>query len=301
MNTEVIEAANNEQDLEEAAFLAEMASEEFDAPAPKTEADEAEPEPKTGTEQKADNAAQDPVEPERIEVIPGFTEEELKGRLAEVDKLKKALDTTNGTYGQRLAEMQKRLDAMTQTRQAETAPSKPETAQQSEERLKRLKAEFPELADLLAQDLDEVLSGVGKPDEAINAAKTDLQRQLDEERQAREQELVKQEIRLLQREHPDWQDIASYDKDENGLVRFKSQDFGQWVLGQPQETQDLILNGRDAFAIADKITEFKNSLKQRKQNNLRKAVQPRGTTSPRSTVEDEEERMFREELEREEY
>ncbi|WP_155732497.1 hypothetical protein, partial [Streptobacillus moniliformis] len=55
---------------------------------------------------------EEPAVPERVEVIDGFTKEELKEHLALIPKLQKALDTTNGTYGNKIAELNKAIESL---------------------------------------------------------------------------------------------------------------------------------------------------------------------------------------------
>ena len=79
------------------------------------------------------------TEPERVEVIEGFTKEELKEHLALIPKLQKALDTTNGTYGSKIAELNKAIESL------KAAPATGEV-KASGISLDALKQEYPDIA-----------------------------------------------------------------------------------------------------------------------------------------------------------
>ena len=295
------EQAKTDEDLENEAFMAEMRGEEVDAQAPADEPEGGQQEADEQDEAGNESAQEEAAKAERREVIAGLTEDEIKGKLELVDKLQRALDTTNGTYGQRLAAMQQRIEELTQERQQKTDGAQQKAAQILPDRFSRLKKEFPELAELLVEDLSEVIPGQVMPD--LTQFESRSQQMLDAERQARESTLQSLELRLLRRDHPDYEEVAGYTPTENGLIRWNNPAFGNWVLAQPADIQSKIINGNDAFELSDFITTFKETLKQKKtQNNLNKAIQPKGIPAARElSALDEEERAFREEMARREY
>ena len=82
---------------------------------------------------------------------------------------------------------------------------------------------------MLAEDLsEEVVSQESNFDPSV--IETTISRRLDEERQAREAEVVQREIRLLKREHPDFETIARYARNDNGLIQWDNPAFGNWVV-----------------------------------------------------------------------
>lgn len=283
-----------EIDQEEADFQAELANESYDDVQPPSEqqpaAETNEPEPK--------EADQEVVKVERIEVIPGYTKEELDNVLTEVPKLRAALDKTNGTYGSRLAEQQKLIDEL-KARAAQPSATA-ESAEVKQLKLEHMRESYPELADILAKDL----SGVGAQQSGIDPAIIDaaIKSRLDEDRQARATEALQREARLLKREHPDYEDIAKYTTNENGLIQWNNPAFGNWLASQAREVQDVIINSNDAYAISDVLTSYKTPLKKKKPNDLENAVQPKGLPSSRSVDHlDDEERAYQEELAKEDY
>jgi len=302
--TEQEQVATPDLDDEEIAFQKELEADDatFDAaPEPVSEKGS---ESLTGTPAADDDVAEDvrqeEAEPERVEVIPGYTEEEVKEQLATIAKLRKSLDTTNGTFGSKLADMQRKIDALTAPRQSDA--DKPKPVPLSKDKFKRLKEEFPELAELLAQDLGDILQPGAAPD--LDGFKSEFEQRLAKDRQEVEQKEAKRELRLLSREHPDWKEVAAYSPAANGLVQWHNPAFGAWIATQPEDVQNTVLHGRDAFEVADTISAYKATLKTqpavKKQTNLTKAIQPRGAATNRASSLDEEERLFREELAKEE-
>lgn len=281
----VVEVKKNEEGLteEEIAFRAEMASEvvEADAVAPASNQSAA------STEAKVD-----PVElvVERVEVIPGYTAEELKAKFEHVDRLQKAVDTTAGTMGSRLAEQQQLITQLQAQRQA--------VGSLTPDKLKKLSAEYPELADILASDLNDVL---GQPGQAatfdpkqIESIATSIAEQkiLEADR--------KRELAYLAKKHSDWKELASFVPDpQNNAPIWKNPKFGEWVRKQPAEVGQRISGQWDPDYVMEQLDKFKGASKPVKQE-LDVAVLPRG--GARKVVDtsglSEEEKAFREEMAR---
>jgi hypothetical protein len=163
-----------ELDQEEAAFQAELANETDDVSAPLVE------EPKAVEEGVSVDVKPDDAKLERIEVIPGYTKEELDAVLTEVPKLRSALDKTNGTYGSRLAEQQRIIDEL--RARAEQPKLAQDAVKLKQIKLNRLKEHYPDFAEMLAEDLsEEVVSQESNFDPSV--IETTISRRLDEERQ----------------------------------------------------------------------------------------------------------------------
>jgi hypothetical protein len=292
----VNQQAQTEEDLEEAAFQAELGRDTVDAQAPAEETPNLEE-----TQQSSQSEVAQEQEIQRVEVIPGYTKEEIDAALAEIPKLRSSIEKTNGTYGSRLADQQKIIDELRNQRQQQTEQVQQKISKLSPDKLSRLKKEYPEMAEILAEDLSEI---IGEPQQSVDLSSVEqkFMMRLDEDRQARQEEQMKSEARLLKREHPDYIETAGYTMAENGLIQWSNAAFGNWVAAQPKDVQDSIINGDDALDLSDHITAYKNSLKQKKQTHLEKAIQPKGAHMSRSASSlDEEDRLFREELAREEY
>lgn len=206
-------------------------------------------------------------EPEPVKLIAGYTEEQLRDLLSkaqEVDRLKASEAKLFGTLGS----MKQAIDAM--RTQQPTA-----TAKYSKEGFKRLSAEFPEMAEMLAEDL----SGFSLPQQQagldISAVKSAINERI---------EVVKreQETKLLGVVHRDWRQVV------------QEPEFQTWKANLAPEAQEVLNNGWDAELIAEGLTAFKEwrtkaaQVKVSKQSRLEAAVAPRTTTraAPVQTDED---------------
>lgn len=284
---------------EEEAFQAEMKRlsgvDVEEAPAQEDVNEEAEETNDAEPEEPKEAETEEAEEPELKEEANDLAKQ-LEALRQQNEKLQKALDKTNGTYGSQLSNLQQQIQLLTQQRQEKADEVQ---KQVSAAKLEKLRAGgFEELADLLESDLSNV-SAVDMPD--IDGLKSEFQKQIESERIAREEELQRRELRLLQREHPDYWDVAGFSVNQNGLVQWNNAAFGNWVAGQDEDTQREIINGNDAYTLADHISAYKQTLTQQPQKkavNLEKAIQPKGITSGRNTVLDEEEQAFSDEMKR---
>jgi hypothetical protein len=152
--------------------------------------------------------------------------------------------------------------------------------------LKRMSGEYPELAEMLASDLNDALSGMGgasQPAFDPSIIETEVQGRIADVRIGLEQDMEK---RLLKREHRDWESVVSSD------------DFKLWRANVlPAEESERLGASWDSEFISDKLTEFKEwksqagaktVTKENKQKRLESAVTPRGDAGgPPALNEDE--------------
>lgn len=263
--------------IEDAAL--EAALNDTDVQTPSDPAPKAEEAP----QEEAAEQTQEEVS-ERIEVVPGLTQDELnqlKEQAALVPKLQKALDTTNGTYGGKIAALEKMIAGI------QSQPTKAEVRTPrkiSAEDFKNLANDFPELAEKLAQDLSGVMSreeGAGAS-ESVDKIRAEFEEKLAE----RDREAIERSVKRLKKLHPDYQDIAKYDLTEQGLAQFKDPAFGHWLSQQPDETRDIVFNSNDADDVSDVLSAYKQSLKpvqqEKKTAALEKAILPKGVNTTRT-------------------
>lgn len=281
------------QAIEDAAFAAEMSGEAVDVNTPKLE-----PEIKQEEEQTAQAETEQETQPERVEVIPGYTQEELnqlKEHVALIPKLQKALDTTNGTYGNKIAELQRVIDGL-KTQQPAAAAAVTLTS----EKFKKLSQAYPELAEALAEDLNGIIH---KGDQSIDFEK--YKQELDDRFGQRVAEIESRELekaaKRLKKNHSDYAEVASWKQDENGVIHFNDMKFGNWISQQPREIQDVVLTSNDPDDVSDVLDNYKKSLKPAEPETksiLERAVQPKGvkTTSIGKTDQELEEEAFQEEM-----
>jgi len=203
------------------------------------------------------------VIPERVEVIEGFTKEELKEHLALIPKLQKALDTTNGTYGNKIAQLDAAIEAL-----------------KSQFNLDALREEYPDIADRLARSKE-----VEKDD--TDVVLKVVEEKLAEDRAQRETEAIEASRKRLARVHPDFRDIALYTV-EDGIVKFPDPKFGNWLANQPKDKFDTVTGSKDADDLSDILTEYKKSLVPPKKTSLEAAILPKGNGLQGRTLTDKE-------------
>ena len=285
--TDVTDEVVNDVDAdEEAAFLAEMA---LPAVVDEQSPEDAEA---VATDETPAEVTQDV---ETVEAVPEYTQAEIRAAFEQISGLQKALDKTNGTYGSRLAEQQKIIDELRQSRQA--AP-----LTLTAEHFKDLAEEYgDDMAERLARSLNNanILQGGTSFDPSIieNAVSEKLnaveQRIADKEKQL--------ELRALNRQHRDWQQVAAFESLQDGSIKWANPQFGQFVSNLPEYEQQEVLNSTDADFLSDKITQFKDAIKPKavKKQTIEAAVLPRGLGGkPTANDIDDEEAAFRAEMAR---
>lgn len=197
-------------------------------------------------------------EPEPPKLIAGFTEEQVKDLLtkaAEVDKLKERESKLFGTIGS----LKQSIEAIKSQPQAQ-----PAQAVKLNGALKRLSAEFPEMAAMLSEDLNEALQGTAGAGGVDN---TLLDSRLEQTSKA-------MELKLLSMAHRGWE------KD------VQTPEFAQWKGTLSPEELQIVNDSWDAVsvsAVLDKFKEWKSAAtqtKQVRQNRLEAAITPRGNKAP---------------------
>lgn len=253
-----------EQELEEKAMMAELSGIPLvvDEPSPAAEP-VPEPEPTPETE----------AVPERVELVAGYTKEDfdsLMASTAEISKLKKALDTANGTYGQRLQALTDEISTLRSTKPAAVKPT-----------FSKLNEEYPDIARLIAEDLQELPVA-----EQSQVDITEYERRLDEKIAKFERKVAEEKLRSV---HPDYQDIATWSAKPGEPIIFSDMKFGNWLAQQDEESQQIILAGSDPEALSKVISNYKDSIKvDTPVDVIKAAVQPRGVKSTSIGKSDEE-------------
>jgi hypothetical protein len=229
------EAAPESTQDDDAAFAQGFhAAQGTDAPEPEAKPEEPSPEP----------------QPE-----PAFTPEQVKEAIESVNALKQREAKLFGTIGA----LKQQIDAL-------KAAPKPSQAAISltQDKLKRLSAEFPEMAQMLAEDLSEALQGVSAPPAvAYEEIEQRINGRLEETSRA-------YETKLLTVMHPDWREVSA------------APEFRGWVETLPEEDREQLANSWDATFIGSKLSAFKDwksktvQKQQTNQRRLETAVAPRG-------------------------
>lgn len=271
------------------------------------------PEPEKSDDET--NATVEPVKEEepstdenaRVEVIPGYTADELSVALGGIGKLQKALDTTNGTYGQKLAQLSTTVDQLLKKLEQQPKLVMPKI------KLDKLKeADYNELADLLQSSFDESFKELNEvPQQKVDIDMSEydnkLQTRISEFEMAQRKREQERELKQLKRAHPDYAEVAGYKVNELGMVVWNNLEFGMWAANSlNQEEQQGLLTSDDAEFLSEVLAKFKESkkapedvavpvIKDKKVAILENAVKPKGIpVSARSSKSEDDE--FREAL-----
>lgn len=144
----------------------------------------------------------------------------------------------------------------------------------TKESFKRTLAEFPEIAETLAEDL----AGL-----SIGSQSVDVDPIVQERVQAATQKIERSmELKLLGMVHKDWKQVTASDG------------FKKWVTTLPEDQQTELANSWDSSYIADKLTEYKEFSKAQQQQatnrnqRLASALLPKTRTVPTRTLATEE-------------
>ncbi len=304
-----------DKQAEDEAFKAEMAG-GIDAKAPEPEepvlAKNATTEIEEVTEENQDV---DEEVIERVEVIPGFTAEELqelKAQVAEIPHLQKGLATTNGTYGKKFQEQQKVIDDLRNAKTGSEEQAAKHAASLSDEEaaefFEELREEFPEVSGSVAKGFSRAINKImqgrsgGNSDDVQKLVHDGISSVMGEYKQQE----TERNIKRLTKRHPDWQDVAAYKTDTNGLVNWNNSAFGRWVQKQSQEVQTEIIHSDDPFDLIEYLDQYKSSLEVKQpevkqvkttQQVFGKAVQPKGAKGEKHLTDKElEDAAYREEM-----
>lgn len=223
-------------------------------------------------------------EPEQEEVIPefGLTPSAIRARLAkvdEVDRLRQEMQQLtmhrDRQYGV-IGEMKQRMQQLQEMKPAQ--PSVRLTAGN----LKRLQGEYPELAELLAQDLSEAVSlGGAAPSVGMDSQQIErmlAQRTAEVERRAQDGTMKQVQELLLARDHPDWKAVAA------------SSDFSLWKANLDPRERTMLDSSWDSSVISSAISAFKGWRDKQtervssKKQRLERAIQPNGVYANSDTA-----------------
>lgn len=185
-------------------------------------------------------------------LIAGLTEDQLKALLAkagEVDALKEQLDKTHNKAFGHIGEMQKVLNDL------KKASSSGQGGKLTTEKLKRLSAEFPEMAAMLVEDLNEAMGSQGNPAPALDQ---DQIQQLVSDGISKATQVY--EKKLLGIRHPDF------------VEAFNATDFKLWKTTLRPEAVEVLNTSWDSAVLGDALDAFKSWRKAGEEAALKKAA-----------------------------
>ena len=259
-------------------------------------------EPEPEVKEDGEPAVQDDdanKEPEKVEPT---LEEKLQAALERVQKLERALDKTNGTYGNELNHLRRKVAEVESQRREAVKSITPA-------QLKRISEQYPELAEALANDLTDAFGAtieVKQQEQQPQAPQDDPRLNTIQESTEKLAEQVKQiALTELSRVHEDWRTVARWWVEDvpgvGKVIQWANPKFAEWVNHQDDGVREAVFNGEDVSAIAQVITKFKNETKPAQQQEtttqnksgvnkkLEKAVLPTGRrTGSHELLSDEE-------------
>lgn len=237
--------------------------------------------------------------------LAGLTEDQLKDLLARVPEVERRLEAQMQKVTGKLGEFNRTLQSLQQM-QASGRPAEQAAARKiAGDMLKRTRQAYPDLADAIANDLNEIFAtsasdGGQSGQDATKAQQQGAQNvqgptpeQIAQFTQARIADAVghvtrQQELKLLAMRHPDFQQVAA------------SADFRLWAESLPAEDRAQVFTSEDALYVAEKLDAFKafrsqqaaqaDAKKASAQKRLAQAVAPTsgnpGHAAPIQTEED---------------
>lgn len=207
--------------------------------------------------------------------IAGMTETqiaELLKHASRIPDLEKQLRDSNGRYGglkQSFEDLQK-------------SKSNGLAGKITADKFKRMSEQFPEIAEMLAEDLSGMIDGA--PSAAVT--QEEINRQISTgisafksefEKAQEAKELAKAQNRLMQK-HPDFFTTTR-----------ESPQFKEWFAKLPYASAKQLEESNDPDYVASRVDEFKQSLapenskqqqQQQQQRRIDRAIQPEGSKAP---------------------
>lgn len=200
--------------------------------------------------------------------------EELRSRAALVEELRATQDKSFGTFGRTIKGLQDTLAQFQAGAQVDI----------SQEDIDALREDFPPMADALAKiKRMRSLPVAGVDPNTLNEL---VQQRLAPAISAIEQKF---EMRLLAKDHPDFQQIDA------------DPEFSQWVGRQPAEFRSALAKASaeyDSSTVSDALTKFKAARKtgalqdSTRKSRVAAAVTPRGSGGTRALVGNDERAGF---------
>jgi hypothetical protein len=219
-------------------------------------------------------AAQDDEADKEPEKVEPTAQEQLQAALDRIQKLERALDKTNGTYGNELSHLKRKISEVESQRREAVKSITPT-------QLKRISEQYPELAEALANDLTDAFFATveTKQQETIKQEPQDDPRLNDIKDTTNKLAGQVKQIALneLSRVHNDWQSVAAWDTKTipgvGDVIEWSNPAFGEWVSKQDDDVREVVFGSDDISAISQVITKFKESIKHKEDTQETKETQ----------------------------
>lgn len=256
--TDIEVTASEEQAGFDASFDNARANE---APATNAEQAQTEADPEQADTESTDTAQANQAEAPAANA--GLTPDQLTAMLAKLPKIEEVETMTTQelrkVYG-KFGEVNQALKELQASMQNSNKPS----LNLSEAKFKRLSEEYPELAELLSEDLKDI--GVA------SSPQTQLDQNVIDERVATVKEDLARQMQhnLLLLQHKDYPKVVASD------------DFKVWAQTLPEEDQQELNNSWDAMYLGEKLSSYKDWLNKKnsgttqRRERLERALIPQG-------------------------
>lgn len=221
-------------------------------------------------------------------------EDKIRSILEENQKLKKAIDTTNGRYGSELQALRSRFDTLNKSSDLSAAIANLNIDNPS---FANLRENYPELGKSILDGIKEALASnleATKQDPNQDQGKDPINERIEQIAKDQEEMALDAALEKFEEKHSDLSDYK-FEVEElaSGMARikWKNQAFGDWVESQPRDTRELLINGGKTPAevreISKKLTEFKSHVASSEQEqpekkqikpDLSRSILPSGRT-----------------------
>lgn len=203
--------------------------------------------------QPVDDEPQQQAAPNLDERIAALNEENLR--------LRKAIDTTNGRYGNEIQKLRTQIESSQKTSGLKNLLTNLDINHPAFEDIKN---DFPELGERFLNGLRKAFA---EPEQVIEQKKDETtQQSMDMAVPANDQFNVELAMDRLAEKHPDYGDVAKFTAKQiaHGVtnIEWKNPEFGAFVESLDDDDRDVIINGEspsDILKISRILTQFKES------------------------------------------
>ena len=189
--------------------------------------------PEPGTEPTPEPSPEPTPEPTPApepEFLDGMTKSQVKELLAKVPDQAKAIERLHGKIGELVRTIKQAQPAAAQPG-AEGAPARKLQA----DALKRMREDYPELAEALAEDLADLIPAAPDASKDVEALVSSRVEEVEH----------RFERKALTRAHPKWE------------TEIQTPDFKLWMQSQPEKDQEEFLSSWDSDVVGGYLDRFK--------------------------------------------
>lgn len=205
-------------------------------------------------EQPVNDEPQQQAAPSLEEMIAALNEENLR--------LRKAIDTTNGRYGNEIQKLRMQIESSQKPSGLKNLLTNLDINHPAFE---DIKSDFPELGERFLNGLRKAFA---EPEQVIEQKKDEAVRQNLNVSEGQDSDQFNVELAMdrLAEKHPDYENVAKFTAKQiaHGVtkIEWKNPEFGAFVESLDDDDRDVIINGKspsDILKISRILTQFKES------------------------------------------